>query len=103
MIKLILEITRNNLFKYRKPERSPKKPSRILCQSVLIPRKISGTFYAKFCEKYMEFEENNEEFEGKMTRNLKEKLEGKTQGIFNSGVNLICDYKLLLFEIARKI
>jgi hypothetical protein len=39
----------------------------------LIPRKISGTFYAKSREKYMEFEENNEEFEGKMTRNLKEK------------------------------
>ena len=73
MIKLILEITRNNLFKYRKPERSPQKPSRISCQSVLIPRKISGTFYAKFREKYMEFEENNEEFEGKMTRNFKEK------------------------------
>jgi hypothetical protein len=39
----------------------------------LISRKISGTFYAKFREKYMEFEENNEEFEGKRTRNLKEK------------------------------
>ncbi len=38
-----------------------------------LPRKISGTFYAKLREKYMEFEENNEEFEGKMTRNLKEK------------------------------
>jgi hypothetical protein len=66
MIKLILEITRNNLFKYRKTERSPKKPSRISCQSFLIPRKISGTFYAKSREKNMEFE-------GKMTRNLKEK------------------------------
>ena len=73
MIKLILEITRNNLFKYRKPERSPQKPPRISCQSVLIPRQISGTFYAKSHEKYMEFKENNEEFGGKMTRNLKAK------------------------------
>jgi hypothetical protein len=46
--------------------KDPQKPSRISCQSVLIPRKISGIFYAKFREKYMEFE-------GKMTRNLKEK------------------------------
>ncbi len=73
MIKLILDITRNNLFKYGKPKRSPQKPSSISCQSVLISRKSSGTFYAKFCEKYMEFEENYEEFQGKMTRNLKEK------------------------------
>ncbi len=63
MIKFILEITLNNLFKYRKLERSPQKPSRISCQSVLIPRKISGIFYAKLCEKYMEFEVN-------MTRNF---------------------------------
>jgi hypothetical protein len=54
-------------------ERSPIKPSRISCQSVLIPRKISSTFYAESREKYMEFEKNNEEFEGKSTRNLKEK------------------------------
>jgi uncharacterized beta-barrel protein YwiB (DUF1934 family) len=73
MIKLILEITRNNLFKYKKSECSPKKSLRISCQSVLIPRKISGTFYAKSREKYIDFEENNEEFEG------------KTQGIFYSG------------------
>jgi hypothetical protein len=73
MIKFIIEIPRNNLFKYRKPERSPQKPLRISCQSVLIPRKISGIFYEKSREKYMEFEENNEEFEGKITRNLKEK------------------------------
>jgi hypothetical protein len=66
MIKLILGITRNNLFKYRNPTRSPQKPSSISCQIVLIPRKISGTFYAKLREKYMEFEENNEGFEGKM-------------------------------------
>jgi hypothetical protein len=46
---------------------------RISCQSVLISRKISGIFYAKSREKYMEFAENNEEFEGKLTRNLKEK------------------------------
>ena len=72
MIKLILEITRNNLFKYRKSERSPQKSLRISCQSVLIPRKISGTFYAKSREKYMKFQENNEEFKGKVTRNLKE-------------------------------
>ncbi len=71
--KLSLDIFANNLYKYRKPERSSQKPSRISCQSVLIPRKISGTFYAEFREKYMEFEETNEEFEGKMTRNLKEK------------------------------
>ena len=68
MIKLILEITRNNLFKNRNPERSQQKPSRISCHSVLFPRKISGTFYAKFREKYMKFEENNEKYEGKMTR-----------------------------------
>ena len=61
-IKLILEITRNNLFKTKKSERSPKKPSRIPCQSVLIPRKISGTFYVESREKYMEFEGNNKEF-----------------------------------------
>jgi hypothetical protein len=66
MIKLILEITRNNLFKYKKSERSPQKPLRISCQSDFNPRKISGTFYAKSREKYMEFE-------GKLTRNLKEK------------------------------
>jgi hypothetical protein len=46
MIKLILDITRNNLFKNKKSERSPQKSLRILCQSVLIPRKICGTFYA---------------------------------------------------------
>ena len=51
----------------------PQKSLRISCQSVLISRKISGTFYAKSREKYMEFEENKEEFEGKRTRNLKEK------------------------------
>ena len=73
MIKLTLEITRNNLFKYKKSERSSQKPQRISCQSVLIPRKISGTFYVKSSEKYMEFEGNNEEFEGKTTRNLKGK------------------------------
>jgi hypothetical protein len=73
MIKLFLEITRNNLFKSKKSERSPQKPSRISCQSVLIPRKISGTFYAKSREKYMEFEEINVE------------IEGKTQGFFYSG------------------
>jgi hypothetical protein len=66
MIKLIHEITRNNLFKYNKSERSLQKPLRISCQRVLIPRKISGIFYAKFCEKYMDLEE-------------------KTQGIFYSG------------------
>jgi hypothetical protein len=63
MIKLILEITRNNLFKYQKSERRTTEPLRISCQSLLIPRKISDTFYAKSREKYMEFE-------------------GKTQGIF---------------------
>ena len=73
MIKLILKITRNNLFKYKKPERSPQKPLRISRQGVLIPHKVSGTFYAKSRKKYMEFEKNNEEFEGKMARNLKEK------------------------------
>ena len=66
MIKLILEIT---LFKTKKF----KKPPRISCQSVLIPRKISGTFYAESREKYMEFEENNVEIEGNSTRNLKKK------------------------------
>jgi hypothetical protein len=66
MIKLILEITRNNLFKYRKSERSTQKSLRISCQSVLIPSRISGTFYAKYRKIYMEFE-------GKVTRKLKEK------------------------------
>ena len=63
MIKLILEITRNNLFKSKKSEKS------VSCQSVF----ISGTFYAKSREKYMELDENKEQFEG------------KTQGIFYSG------------------
>ena len=53
--------------------KSLQKLLRISCQSVLISHKISGTFYAKSREKYTEFEENNEEFEGKRTRNLKEK------------------------------
>jgi hypothetical protein len=44
MIKLIFDITQNNLFKYEKSESSLQKPLRISCQSVLIPRKISGTF-----------------------------------------------------------
>ena len=65
MIKLILEITRNNLFKSKKSEKKPQKSFRISCQSVLISRKISGTFYAKSREKYMEFEENKGKFEGK--------------------------------------
>jgi len=43
----------------------PQKSLRISCQSVLISRKISGTFYAKSREKYMEFEENKEKFEEK--------------------------------------
>jgi hypothetical protein len=73
MIKLILEIPRNNLFKYKKFESSRQKSLRILCQSVLIPRKISGTFYAKSREQNLKFQENNEEFEG------------KKQGIFYSG------------------
>jgi hypothetical protein len=73
MIKFILEITRINLFKYKKSEKSPQEPLRISWKSVLIPRKISGLFYAKSPEKYMEFEENNDEFEGKITRYLKEK------------------------------
>jgi hypothetical protein len=65
MIKFILQITRINSFKYKKSEKSPQKSLRISCQSVFIPRKISGTVYAKSTEKYLEFEENNEEFEGK--------------------------------------
>jgi hypothetical protein len=73
MIKVILQITRNNLFKYKKSESSPKKSLRISCQSVLIPRKFSDTYYAKSREKYLDFEEIYEEFEGKVTRNLKEK------------------------------
>jgi hypothetical protein len=52
------------IYEYRK---SPQKPLRISCQSVLISCKISGPFYAKFREKYMKFEEKNEEFEGNMT------------------------------------
>jgi hypothetical protein len=65
-MKLILEITRNNLFKYKNSERSPQKPLKISCHSVLIPRNISGTFYAKSREKYMEFEEINEELKEKL-------------------------------------
>ena len=65
LIKLILEITRNNLFKSKKVRKKPQKSLRISCQSVLISRKISGTFYAKFRENYMEFEENKEKLEGK--------------------------------------
>ena len=65
MIKLILEITRNNLFKFKKVRKKPQKSLRISCQSVLISRRISGTFYAKSREKYMEFEENKEKFEEK--------------------------------------
>jgi hypothetical protein len=66
MIKLILEFTQKNLFKCKKSDRSPQKSLRISSQSVLVPRKISGIFYANSSEKYMEFEE-------KSTRNLKEK------------------------------
>ena len=66
MINLILEITRINLFKYRKSERSPQKSLRISCQSVLIPRKISGTLLREISQKYMKFEVNNEKFEGKL-------------------------------------
>jgi hypothetical protein len=43
MIKLILEL---HEIIYSNME-SPQKLSRISCQSILIPRKISGTFYAK--------------------------------------------------------
>jgi hypothetical protein len=60
MIKLTLEITRKNLFKFRAYKKSPQKPLRISCQSVLIPRKISGNFYAKSRVKYRVFEEKNE-------------------------------------------
>ena len=74
IIKLILEITLNNLFKSKKFRKKSQKSLRISCQSVLISRKISGTFYAKSREKYVEFEEN------------KEKFEGKTQGIFYLGI-----------------
>ena len=50
MIKLFPEVTRNNLFKFRKFERSPQKPLRISLQSVLIARKIFGTFKRKIHE-----------------------------------------------------
>ena len=60
MIKLALAITRNNLFIYKKSERSPQKPLRILCQSVLIPRKISDDIYRLYREN-MNFEEIIEE------------------------------------------
>ena len=75
MIKLIYEITGSNLFKSKKFR---KKSLRISCQSVLISRKISGTFYAK-----------NTWNLKKTKRNLKgnnEKLEGKTQLNFFSGL-----------------
>ena len=65
MIKLIVEITRNNLFKSKKCEKKPQKSLKISGQSVLISRKISGIFYAKSREKYMEYEENKEKFEKK--------------------------------------
>jgi hypothetical protein len=48
MIKLVPEITQNNLFESEKPERSPQKPLRISCQSVLIPCKIPDAFYMKY-------------------------------------------------------
>jgi hypothetical protein len=82
MIKLILEITRNNLFKYRKSERSPQKPLRTSGQCVLIPRKISGTFYAKSREKYMGFE-------GKMiTLHGSEIIQGRKSNIFFNHANI---------------
>jgi hypothetical protein len=62
MIKLILDLL---LFKYKMSERSLQKSLRISCQSVLIHRKISVTFYAKSREKYVEFEENNKELIGR--------------------------------------
>ncbi len=46
--------------------KSLQKLLRNSCQNILISRKISGTFYAKSREKYMEFKENKEEFEGKI-------------------------------------
>jgi len=79
-IKLILEITRNNLFKSKKVRKKPQKSLRISCQSVLISRKISGTFCAKLAKNTWNFK--------KTKINLKEnneKLEGKIQGIFYSG------------------
>jgi hypothetical protein len=66
MIILILEITRNNLFKNIKVRKKPTKSLKKFCQSVLILRKISSTFYAKF-------------------REINMKIEEKTQGIFYSG------------------
>jgi hypothetical protein len=86
MIKLILDITRNSLFQSKKSERSSQKLLRISCQSVLIPRKISATFYAKSRENYMELEDNNEKFEGKGTRNLK----GKHREFFSRVRMLVC-------------
>jgi hypothetical protein len=65
VIILTLEITLNNLFKYKKSESSPQNSFRISCQSVLIPRKISGTLLREISQKYMKFEVNNEKFEGK--------------------------------------
>jgi hypothetical protein len=82
MIKLILEITRYNLFKYKKSESSPRNSLRISCQSVLNPGKISGTFYSKSSEKYMKLEESNEEFEGKITRNVKKKHRNFLLGMY---------------------
>jgi hypothetical protein len=42
MIKLVLEISRNNLFKYKKSESSPQKSLRISCQNTcrLAPKDI---------------------------------------------------------------
>jgi hypothetical protein len=51
MIKLILEFTQKNLFKCKKSDRSPQKSLRISSQSVIVPRKISGIFYANSSEK----------------------------------------------------
>ena len=59
-IKLILEITRNNLFESKKSEKA-QNSLRISCQSVLISCKISGTFYVKSREKYMEFRRKQRE------------------------------------------
>ena len=87
MKKLILEITRNDLFKYKKSERSPQKPLRISCQSVLISRKFPVLFKRTFAKNTRNLK--------KTTRNFwKEKhREFFTRGvIFESDLNMIHFY-----------
>ena len=64
MIKLIVEITRNYYSNLKSPKKAPKVIKNFLSKRLNFSY-FSGIFYAKSREKYMEFEENKEKFEGK--------------------------------------